>query len=333
MRRAIGAALGALGMLVAMLSMACGPSLDPPSLVERTRVVAARVRVASDPAIAQPAPGDAITIEWIVIAPGEPEEIAATLVACAPLPGSTGMPACAPGTIAPLAPRAPSTDPLRTELVVPDAAALGGASSLLVSGAVCVGGGAPSVPSGEAMLPQCEGGPEGERAELLVLEIPLALDPEVPANRNPSLADEAWTFEGEAWEPAPDDAPLEGCGEIAGTAALPRVSADERAERVIGIGASEDDRESYVSLEGDPPAAVERREVLQVSHFATAGALERTLSAVEDSTTSDPPIEIDWSPPEVEDVAEGGTLVRFTTVFRDRRGGVDAAQRAVCVVP
>lgn len=333
MRRTIGAMLGAVAAVAATSSLACGPSLDPPSLVDRTRVVAARVALASDPSIAQPAPGDAIVIDWILIAPAEPEPIAAALVACAPLPGTSGVSACAPGTITPLPPRAPSTAPFRTDLVVPDASVLGGARALLVSGAVCVGGGAPTVPSEAGALPTCEDGPAGERAELLVLEIPLALEPGLPPNRNPTIADEPWTFEGDAWEPAPEGAPLVGCDAVAGTTALPRVSAGDRAPRAIGVDASDDDRERYIALEGDPPTPVEKREVLQVSHFATAGSLARTLSAVEGDEGQEPAVRIEWTPPEAAEVPGGGTLVRFTTVFRDRRGGVDAATRALCVVP
>ncbi|UJR82518.1 hypothetical protein [Sandaracinus amylolyticus] len=319
--RSIGALLAAGGVIGASMSLACGPSLDPPSVVDRTRIVAARVSVVGAPEIAQPAPGDAILIDWITIRPEEPEEIAATLVACAPLPGSTGTPACTPGSIVVLPPRAPSVEPLRTELVVPSAAI----GELLITGAVCVGGGAPALVDATE-VPECEGGPEDERAELVVLNVPLAIDTTRPANRHPSIADETWTLAGEAWDP-PSVEP--GCAD----ADVPHLAASDRADRTITITASDDDREPYVALEGDPPTQVDRREVLQISHFATAGRFARTFSAVDDTTTQDPAISIDWALPEADEVPEGGLLVRFTAVVRDGRGGVDVSERVACVVP
>ncbi|AKF04880.1 hypothetical protein [Sandaracinus amylolyticus] len=320
--RSIGVVLAGVGLFGASMSLACGPSLDPPSVVDRTRIVAARVSVVDAPEIAQPAPGDAIVIEWITIRPAGPEEIAATLVACAPLPGSTGAPACTPGTIVVLPPRAPSIEPLRTELVVPE----GAGRELLITGAVCVGGGTPAlVDTGD--VPECEGGPEGERAELVVLNVPLATGE--AANRHPSIADEAWTLAGDAWDPPSAEPPLDGCAELE----IPQIDSSERADRTITITASDADRETYVAVEGDPPANVDKREVLQISHFATAGRFERTFSAVDDTTTQDPAIEIDWALPEIDEVPESGLLVRFTAVVRDGRGGVDVSERVACVVP
>lgn len=331
MRRRVGHALAITLVPTLALALACGPGLDPPSVVERTRVVAARVSPERDGAIAWPSPGDAIVIEWIVVSPGAPELLAATLVACAPLPGPTGTPGCSADTIVPLPARAPSTEPFVTELAVPGPEALRGASSLLISGAICIGGGTPSI-SGGTEAPTCEGGPEGARAELIVLTIPLATSDEVAPNRHPSIADEAWTLEGAAWDERPSDLP-EACADVAGTAALPRVSLEPARDLPITIGASDDDREEYQTIAGDPPMPVARREALQINHYATAGSMQRGVSAVDDATTIDPPIDVDWTPPPAEEVPASGLLVRFTVVARDGRSGVDRAERALCVVP
>lgn len=327
--RALGTTLAATLLPLAALALACGPGLDPPSVVERTRIVAARVAPAEDPTIAWPAPGDAIAIDWIVVYPVAPEPIAASLVACAQLPGATGTPACVDGTIVPLAPRAPSTEPFRTELVVPDAAGLRGASSLLVTGAVCAGGGVPAIPTSPTSVPDCEGGPEPARAELVVLSIPLSLDPAAtPPNHHPSLADEPWTLDGTPWELPASEPPREGCASAADVA---RITADPAREITITIGASADDREEHTLVSGDPPAPTTARETLQINHFATHGRLARAVSAVDDGATDDPPIQVGWTLPAADEVPEGGLLVRVTAVARDGRGGVDHAERVVCV--
>lgn len=302
--------------IAALVLVGCVGDLDPPSLVDRTRIVAARVSPDRDRTIAEPSPGDTITIEWLTITPGEPEPIAASLLACRPL-GGTGAPACAEGSIVPLAGRAPSTDPFVTTATVPSEIE----GAWLVLGAVCAGGGTPGIPMGTTP-PECEGGPDARRADVIALSIPIAVAPMI-ANRHPSITDEPWTLDGTAWDAPPTGLALEGCAARAGDASLPSIAVTLGRAIPITIGWSDDDRESY---EGG-------REALQVSHFATAGELARSNSAADDLLESGTPVAIDWTLPPAEEVPAEGLLVRMTAIVRDGRGGVDRADRALCVVP
>lgn len=317
----------AVVIALSLLAVACG-ELDPPSLVERTRVVAARVAPVDDPQIAAPSPGDLIAIDWLVVGPARPEPIAAQLVACAPLPG-TANPGCRPGTLVPIAPRAPAPAPFVTELTVPPAEALAGARELLVTGAICVGGSTPALDPATGAA-SCEGG-DDLRVELVALSIPLALDPATPANLHPTLADEPWTLEGASWDAPPDELPYDGCATGDALPSVPRVAVEPERALAITLGWSEDDRETYVTSAGDPPAPVELRETLQLSHYTSAGELERALSAVDERTEPGALIEIEWTPPPIDEVPEDGLLVVFPMVVRDGRGGVARTDRALCL--
>lgn len=160
------------------------------------------------------------------------------------------------------------------------------------------------------------------RADLIALSIPIASDPSI-ANRHPSVADEPWTLDGVAWDAPPSDLALEGCAAIAGDASLPSIAVSLGRAIPITIGWSDDDRESY---EGG-------REALQISHFTTSGELARSNSAADDLLESGTPVTIDWDLPPAEEVPAEGLLVRMTAIVRDGRGGVDRADRALCVLP
>ena len=75
-----------------------------------------------------------------------------------------------------------------------------------------------------------------------------------------------------------------------------------------------------------PPQTVELREVLLVSHHATAGELERQFGVLDDDETPSP---FSWKPAELTE----RTTVRFYFGLRDQRGGADFLVRDVCVDP
>ena len=319
-------------LALASLLGGCMNNFSPPWLVERTRIVAARVSVDADDTLAWPSPGDAVHVDWVVLTPAAPEPVAATFIACAPLPGSRGGPACIPGSLVVLPPRAPGVEPLVTALTVPGVDALSGATSLLVVGAVCAGGGTPAI-MGPSLTtpPECEGGSEPRTADLVTLSIPLVTDPAL-ANRHPSVREEDWTLDGQPWAAFEGELPYENCAARTPDGSLPRLTITVDRKPVVTIGWSEDDRETYTTVTGDPPAPVTRDEVLQYSHFTTAGKLSRANSAIDDTVASGAPATVDWTFPLAEDVPPEGLLVRMSVVVRDGRGGVDRAERAVCVV-
>lgn len=172
------------------------------------------------------------------------------------------------------------------------------AGSLRVAGIICEAG-RPSVDSGG--LPACEG--DGAIATIVELGIGSATNHH-PCVGELALGDGVWPA-----EPA-------RCGDPATT-----VSARDPIE--IGWRAV-DDREVYPTADG------EARELLQLATFATAGDVEDHFAIVE---ADDGSLErtIEWVPP--NEVAADGTIVHFTFVIRDGRGGIDAATRSLCVVP
>jgi hypothetical protein len=61
-----------LGAIVAVLIAGCSNDLPVASQLERTRVLGARVEVASDPGRAEVSPGEAASVSWIVDGPSAP---------------------------------------------------------------------------------------------------------------------------------------------------------------------------------------------------------------------------------------------------------------------
>lgn len=295
----------------------CGPEFDPGSLVDKTRVLGARIEVDGAPDRAAPMPGETANLSWLVAAPGITPPLAWAFAACLPGPaGATTSPVCAG---APLALFDGTASPPRLSLPVPSAAALGGAPSIVIVGQICDGAGSvPRFAPQGGQLPSCT----GTRGTTVSLEVPLQLGPDV--NHNPT-ADRAFTFDGNAWPaPAPGDDPC-----VLG----PRVAAGSK-DHVIGNTTDGADRERYTVLAGDPPVATPARERLQISQFTTAGKLKSQFAFVESADESAATtVDVTWEAPEPADVAPAGTPVTFTFVVRDERGGTDWTTRQLCVTP
>jgi hypothetical protein len=290
----------------------CGPTFDPPSLIESTRVVGARVEVAGDAGRATPAPGEAATVTWLMAAPGAMPSIGWAFALCAP-----GAPSALSCDGAPIAIYQGSENPPRVALTVPGAAQIGDGKSLILYGRICAG----SVPELDAStgVPACTGGGEGTTVSVVIGVQSNGLD----ANHNP-VADRGVTFDGQPW-PAPvagDDACASG----------PRVSAGSD-DHVIAVATAAGDRESYTTLYGDPAVPTAFREALQISHFATAGKLKSPYSFIEGDAGDDAPAaQVKWNAPKAADVS-GATAVPFRFVVRDSRGGIDWTARELCVTP
>lgn len=302
----------AFALCLGMLLTGCGPTFDPASLIETTRVLAARAEVAGSPGRASPAPGETVTITWLVTS------------ADAPPPLTWAFAVCRPGNLSLDCDSAPlalfeGTDPTpQLSVVVPSVDALGTATSLVVYGQLCSG--ADSVPRFEPPLglPACTHG-GGTTASVAV-----PLQRGADANHNP-VADRAFAFDGQAWPAAtPGDDPC-----VTG----PRVTAGSK-DHVIGNTTAGSDRETYPALVGTPPVAVPARESLQISQFTTAGKLNSQFSFVETSDDdAAPAVTVNWEAPRAGDVPASGLAVTFTFVTRDNRGGTDWTTRRACVEP
>jgi hypothetical protein len=300
-----------LGLAGFVFIAGCGPTFDPASLIESTRVVGARSEVEGAPERATPRPGETADVTWLVTAPQAPPPLHWAFAVCTVENASLGCDG------APLA-LFEGTDAIpRIAVPVPPADALGTAAALVVYGRLCPGDDSLPMFDPQQGIPSCTDG----GGTTVSTSIPLQLA-DADANHNPT-ADRAFTFDGQPW-PAlgPDDDPC-----LMG----PRVPADSPGH-VIGNATEGSDREPYPTIAGDPPLASAARESLQISQFTTAGAMKSQFSFVEatdeNATTT---VEVKWDAPKAAEVPAVGRPVTFTFVVRDNRGGTDWTTRALCV--
>jgi hypothetical protein len=290
----------------------CGPTFDPASLIEGTRVIGARVEVEGAPDRASPKPGEMADVSWLVTSPEVTPPLRWTFAVC--LPGNGSL-TCGS---APLATFQGADTPPRIAFAVPALDLLGGATSVTVYGQICAG--ADSLPLFDAQhgLPSCTGG----GGTTVSLSVPVQAGDE--ANHNPT-ADRAFTLDGQPWAAATvgDDPCANG----------PRLSGASK-DHVVGNLTNGSDREAYTVLEGSPAVATQTRESLQVSQFVTAGKLKSQFSFVE-ATDEQPAtvVNVTWEAPQAADIPANGLAVTFTFVVRDNRGGTDWTTRALCVTP
>jgi hypothetical protein len=282
---------------IACLVSACDDPLLDAQRIESTRVLGARVESAGDARRAWPEPGEVATVSWLVADPRPAPPLGWAFSVCVAAPTVRGMPECDAPPFAELASSVASSALPVFELTTPDV------ERVLVRGAICSD--AQPLLAEPLEASSCAG-----ELELVLLEVEVSRDG--ATNRNPALADATISFDGVAW-PAPSEAMLarESCSKSDAEPALPIVSA--------GGGA----RQIAAALPAD---ARDAGETLFVSHFSTAGRLERALSVIEPEQQA-LTIRVGWKPPKT------GQLARFYFVARDLRGGVDWTRRTLCVVP
>jgi hypothetical protein len=300
------AILATVAILLASSALAaCGEEFDPPSLIEKTRVLGAKVEVAGDATRATPRPGDRATVTWLMAAPEALPPLAWAFVICRY--ATTPAEACAP---APLA-IAQGTGLPSFEVAVPSTEELGATPRLQLIGQICQDS-APILDS-QTGLPTCAGA-----GTTVTLDLYLQLG-EQP-NHNPALDQRPFWFDGADW-PA-DDAALD-------CTTLPHVAAGSKGH-VLRLATLAEDRETIVTASADPAVPpTTTREVLQISNFTTAGELGQSFSIVE---AADPRAEADldvtWDAPKASPI-DGH--IHFTFVARDLRGGVGLATRTLCL--
>ena len=126
----IALVLGAIAAV--LLAAGCSNDLPEASVLERTRVLGARVEVAADPGRAEVTPGEAASVTWIVAGPSAPATLDWAFALC-----TTGGADCAnpPQLIG-----TGSGTPVTVGFTTPDAAALGTNLLPLMLGVVCADG-------------------------------------------------------------------------------------------------------------------------------------------------------------------------------------------------
>jgi hypothetical protein len=309
-----------LAGIAAVLAAGCSNDLPVASTLERTRVLGARVEVASDPGRAEVMAGEAASVAWIVEGPGAPATLAWAFALC-----TTGGADCAD---APQPIGAGSGTPVTVPFTAPDAATLGTNLRPLMLGVVCADGTIGVDPN--AALGTCTGaGASGTTARFIVPVVPDGATP----NHHPVFTNDVVEIGGAAWDPATATAraPGDACDVNTG---LPVVAAtpigNDAVTQPIRIISDGDDRETFTP-EGE---TVARLEDLQLSSFTTAGKFESSYAAIfADDLRPDADVTVKWEPPSAATIAGTGQIAVFHFVVRDLRGGLDTIIRALCVTP
>ena len=293
-------------LMVGLALVGCGGDFDPGSLLVEPRVIGAIHTVAGAPDRVVAAPGETQETQVLVGQPTVPAPFTWALAACLARPTTVNLPACegAPfftaGSDAPVL----AVPPLAFE--VPPAVADG--LEVLLIGVHCVAG----TPDVEGLtMPRQQGAldPCTEPGGLVWTQA-LAQD---PANTRPRFPEDSLRFEGAPWPSA--------CVSLA--------SFEGADPEITFLGLDTVTRDTVTTLSNDqPPALIESRETLFVSHYTSEGELERQFNALGDGLPAPSPVE--WQPPEML----GGELrVRFVFTLFDGRGGTDVLERELCVFP
>ena len=294
-------------LLAALFVLAgCDDSLKSVSLIEETRVLGARVEVASDATRSSPEPGESASLRLFVAAPNEPFNVSYTLSVCPVSPVNSGAPTCAGAPFASTEQAEPGATAPELDFQVPADLDLSRTPHGFASALVCPASplnqpemGAASCADGAGTEVNFEfdlGGPDSE-------------------NHSPSITAGALTLDGEAW--------LEPSAAAACPGDLPSVTAGSK--HTLAITLQDGDFEPLAQTTAIEPA----RETLLVSQFSNAGKLDHAfLSLSADSPAMDR--QVIWQAPAS---AESPALVRFYFVVRDARGGEDFTTRGACLVP
>lgn len=279
-------------------------------LVDRTRVLGARVEALADPARASIAPGEAMRLTWLVGAPHGTGPLSWAYALCAPPIGNFPEPRCQ-GPVFVSGAGDSNGDVVAMDLEAPAADVVAELSELLVLSAFCEGG-APALDANHFEA-TCSG---GAPARLATATIRLT---SAGPNDNPELAPDAVTLDGVTLGP-PAGASTASC-------------ADEPTAPVVGPATKHafvlrfrgDERESI-------PSSDEFESVL-ASHVVTSGTLERQYSMFEPSEHAPKQVSIEWTAPPRDPTMTEDRIVSLYVVLRDGRGGAAFGRRAICVRP
>ncbi len=309
-------------MVLALVCVGCGDTVDPGSLIDKTRILGVRAEVDADATQSWPQPGDAVTTRWLVASPDAIEPIGSAYFACIPAGTAFGPGQCEgePFAFGINPPTVPANGEIELPLTIPTELD-DGQDQVLMFGAFCFGGRISTDLEGvfESGNP-CAG--EG-RGRIAILTVALDLGRQ---NAHPEIQEVA--INDVPWVDAAPALPTT-CAE---NPTLPNVvhtgGTDEEIE--IVVNATPDSRETFMTEVGDPPETVERQETMRISVYSTHGVFSSQFIFIdedEDGGAAD----VNWVLPEVEEIPAGGQVVNFFFVMRDVRGGVHWQSRALCL--
>ena len=282
---------------------ACDDSIHKGWLVDRPRVLGARVSATAEPARASLAPSERASITWLVAVPEGAPKRAWAFAACVPPAGNFAEPKCEAPVIASGSGTA-TGESIAMDLVVPPAAALGDATELLVLAAFCDDG-APALDA-RAFTARCASG------EPLLSSLVVRLASAGP-NANPAPPSMRI---GDANFPA-DDRAVAG-GPCDGAPDAPKVEAGGPAVDFVYV---------FSGAEREP------NESVTMSTIVTGGELDRQYWTFDREESAPKELRIPWTPPARDRVGGAGQIVRFYALLRDGRGGASFSRFAICVRP
>lgn len=314
-----------------LVLLGCGETLDPASLLNKTRPLGVRFNVEGDAARTRPEPEETLNLTLLMAHAAEELPVSFFAVFCVPEDSTIGVPFCKtddegnPVLVGGIRSGNDVLGDPTFQLTIPSDAeldALGVTDQLLMLGAVCQGQlasitGIANLFESDSVNPCRE---EEDDGAILSTTVTL-LRGDAQVNANPGIA--GLTLDGEDWDsvPAPTD-PATGCMGMG----LPEAHPGGEP-LVIVLTPAGNAREDYEAVVDDE--LMEVTESLQVTSLATAGEMQRTFTFIDDDNDT---ATVEWLPPE-EGMFPAGTRVRFEFAARDGRGGLDRVRRQVCLVP
>jgi hypothetical protein len=294
----------ARGSLLVTAALGCDDTDTKGWLVDRTRVLGARIEAKTEPSRAAIAPGEAMRVSWFVGAPNGTGPLSWSYALCPPVDGNFPEPRC---TTAPLAAGTGTSngDLSVMEMDVPASAT--SQSELLLLAAFCDSGDV-SLDAARFDATCSSGAP----ARLASVTVRLA---SAGANKNPEMAPDTLLFDGTPMPP-PSAEPAAPCDPSA-----PVVTAGSK--HAFAIRFQNDQRETT------PEGPLES---LLASHVVTDGELDRQYSSLEPGEAAPKDASVKWTAPPRDRVG-AGRQVELYVVLRDGRGGAAFERRNVCVRP
>jgi hypothetical protein len=307
-----------LAFLVLLVSGGCDSDLPIASHLEETRVLGARVTLATEPGRADVQAGQTAVVEWFVAGPRAPTSLDWVFALCTAIDGACVDTPQLAGT--------GSGTPIVVPFTTPPAATLVDGRSPLMVGVICVDG--TLGPATAGAVATCTGSNASATEARFVIPVASA---SAAANHHPNVANDELDLAGVLWDPATAATGVAGdpCDVTAGLPVVPPTAAGAKeVEQEIRIVSDGDDRESFTPAGGSTPVLEE----LQISNFAASGKFDASYAAIfSTDTRPDADATMKWVPPDAKDVPAVGKIVQLHFVVRDGRGGLDWTHRALCV--
>lgn len=299
-------ARAALALLLALCASGCDELNLPKSwALAYPRVLGMRSEVVGDETRATPEPGEQVRVR-VLIAGREPIGLVTySLLACPTVPSNGELPSCTGKPFEQVLGMQGQNGELTLELDLPDEDALEGFAHVLVAGAACIDSELTLADDGST--PECEG--SDEPALTWSGTIALARDDD-EHNANPELPDDAIAFDDDTWTAS---------GSADEEPAL-RVKADGKLH-VVRVRLQDSGRERVDGA----------REELLLTHFSSAGALQRRFSVLEASDPNDKLLSVEWRSPKPLPDMTLPAEAKLVFVLRDQRGGVAFTERRLAL--